>query len=263
VSGTAAEISIAHPAEVRDRDDPDAVAAALRPLRFRPLRRVLGRIARWANAGEIGRRYNAFGLESVLGVPIVVMPGVLNPKLMRTGEFFAAHINARVIPDDASVLDMGTGSGICAVFAARHASHVTAVDINPSAVCCARASVLINRVQDKVEVLRSDLFERLAGQRFDVVLFNPPFLRGAPEDNLDRAWRSDDVAERFARALPRHLTASGCALILLSTFGAPALFVEEFRKQRFSMSVVAQREFFNERLVLLRLSRNARTGQPS
>ena len=123
--------------------------------------------------------------------------------------------------------------------------------------------MLINGVQDKVDVLRSDLFERLAGQRFDVVLFNPPFLRGAPGDNLDRAWRSDDVAERFAQALPRHLTASGCALVLLSTFGAPAVFVDEFRRQRLSMSVVAQREFVNERLILLRVSTNARTGQPS
>ena len=263
MSGAAAQISIAQRVTAPVPDDPGAVAAAIRPLRFRPLRRLLGRLARWANAGQISRRYNAFGLESVLGVPIVVMPGVLNPKLMRTGEFFAAHIDARAIPAAASVLDMGTGSGICAVFAARHAGHVTAVDINPSAVCCARASVLINGVQDKVEVLRSDLFERLAGQRFDVILFNPPFLRGAPEDNLDRAWRSNDVAERFAQALPRHLTAAGCALILLSTFGAPALFVEEFRKQRFSISVVAQREFVNERLVLLRLSMHARTGQPA
>lgn len=261
MSGAEAQIAIAQRITAHERDDPGAVAAALRPLRFRPLRRLLGRMARWANADEIGRRYNAFGLELVLGVPIVVMPGVLNPKLMRTGEFFAAHINARVIPAAARVLDMGTGSGVCAVFAARHARLVTAVDINPSAVACARASVLINGVEDRVEVQRSDLFERLAGQRFDVVLFNPPFLLGAPEDNLDRAWRSNDVAERFAQALPRHLTASGCALVLLSTFGAPALFVDEFRKQRFSISVVAQREFVNERLILLRLSMNARTGQ--
>ena len=61
----------------------------------------------------------------------MVIPSVFNPKVPRTGEFLAAQLDSRIVGADAEVLDMGTGSGVCAVFAARHARRVVAVDINP------------------------------------------------------------------------------------------------------------------------------------
>jgi len=71
-------------------------------------------------------------------VPLLVTPSVFNPKLLRTGDFFASMLDSRLIGSDSEVLDMGTGSGVCAVFAAQHARRVVAVDINPAAVRCAR-----------------------------------------------------------------------------------------------------------------------------
>ena len=138
--------------------------------------------------------YDDFRLEHVHGVPLLVTPTVFNPKLLRTGDFLAAQINCTRIPPDAAVLDMGTGSGICAVIAARHARRVVAVDINPAAVRCAKVNALLNHVEHKIDVRYGDLFAPVAGERFDVILFNPPFLRGAPRDDRDRAWRSTDVA---------------------------------------------------------------------
>ncbi len=84
-------------------------------------------------------------------MPFVVIPSVFNPKVLRTGEFFASQIDSRLVGRDAEVLDMGTGSGVCAVFAARHARRVVAVDINPAAVRCAGINALLNhlRAQDR------------------------------------------------------------------------------------------------------------------
>jgi methylase of polypeptide subunit release factors len=90
-------------------------------------------------------------------------------------------------------------------------------------------------------------------ERFDLILFNPPFVRGAPQDDRDRAWRSNDVAERFAAGLGAHLKPAGSALVLLSTFGDGHVFLEEFRKQSFEISVLAERRFVNERLTVFRL----------
>src|SRR4029077_16086132 len=162
------------------------------------------------------RRLEGFGIENIGGVPLLVAPGVLNPRLTRSGEFFASQLGSGLVAPGAEVLDMGTGSGVCAVFAARHAGHVVAVDINPAAVRCARINVIMNRLEDRIEVVQGDLFAPLAGRRFDLVLFNPPFLRGMPRDDADRAWRSTDVAERFAAGLRAHLKPGGGALILLS-----------------------------------------------
>lgn len=221
---------------------------------FGPLRLALGRAKYLHYKLFLKRRHDGFVLENVRGAPLVVAPGVLNPRLMRTGEFLATQFEVQHIGRNADVLDMGTGSGVCAVIAARHARRVVAVDINPAAVRCARINVLMNRVEDRVEVLEGDLFAPVAGRRFDVVLFNPPFLQGAPRDDADRAWRSTDVAERFAADLRGHLTPSGFALVLLSSFGGAAEFLRQFQRHGFELTVAAEREYVNERLILAKLT---------
>jgi HemK-related putative methylase len=198
-------------------------------------------------------RYDDFRVERVHGMPFVVTPSVFNPKVPRTGEFLASQIDSRLVPRDWEVLDMGTGSGICAVFAARHARRVVAVDINAAAVRCAGINALLNHVEHKIDVRHGDLFAPALGERFDLILFNPPFVQGSPRDDRDRAWRSNDVAERFAAGLGAHLKSGGSALVLLSTFGDGHVFLDEFRKHNLEISVLAERRFVNERLTIFRL----------
>ena len=116
-------------------------------------------------------------------------------------------------------LDMGTGSGIGAIFAARLGYQVVGVDLNPEAVRCARINVLLNDLDELVEIHAGDLFAPVAGQCFDLVAFNPPFFRGLPSDRLDQAWRAPDVIERFAAGLGQVLRPGGEARIVLSTDG--------------------------------------------
>src|SRR5216683_7203073 len=170
-------------------------------------------------------RYDDFRLERVYGMPFVVTPSVFNPKVPRTGEFFASQIDSGLVQRDWDVLDMGTGSGVCAVFAARHARRVVAVDINPAAVRCATLNVLMNHLEHRIEVRHGDLFVPVATERFDLVLFNPPFVRGTPRDDRDRAWRATDIVERFAAGLREHLKPGAAALVLLSTFGDAPVFL--------------------------------------
>ncbi|HEX2163530.1 MAG TPA: methyltransferase, partial [Thermoanaerobaculia bacterium] len=115
--------------------------------------------------------------------------------------------------------DLGTGSGLGALAAARRGFRVVATDLNPAAVAAARANAAANGFADRIEVRHGDLFAPVAGERFDLVLFNPPYFRGAPRDEADRAWRSDDVRERFAAELAGVLAPGGGALLVLSSDG--------------------------------------------
>jgi len=198
-------------------------------------------------------RYDDFRVERVFGMPFLVTPSVFNPKIPRTGEFFASQIDSRLVHPDWEVLDMGTGSGVCAVFAANYARRVVAVDINPAAVRCAHINACLNNLEHKIDVRHGDLFAPVAQERFDLILFNPPFLRGAPRDDRDRAWRSSDVAERFAAGLGAHLKPGASALVLLSTFGDAPVFLEELRKHAFAIAVLVERRFVNERLTIFRV----------
>lgn len=197
--------------------------------------------------------YDRLRIEHVLDLSIVVLPSVANPKVLRTGAFFASRIDGRLVTADTDVLDLGTGSGICALAAARHARRVVAVDINPEAVRCATVNALMNRLDTRSEVLQGDLFAPVADERFDLILFNPPFIVGAPKDARDAAWRSSDLPQRFAAELAAHLKPGGAALVLLSSFGdACPRYETELRARGFRLELFARRRYVNETVTILR-----------
>ncbi len=200
------------------------------------------------------RRHDRLVLERGLGLPLVVLPRVLNPALFRTSGVVLDALHGGAVPAGATVLDLGTGSGVLAVAAARSARSVVAVDINPAAVRCARINALLNGVEDRVEVREGDLFDPVSGERFDVVLCNPPFYRGEPRMPLDGALFSTDFAERFSGALSLHLTPQGFALVVLSSDGDIAGFETAFRDAGLTFQTVAERDLVSERVRLYRLA---------
>jgi HemK-related putative methylase len=198
-------------------------------------------------------RYDDYRMERIKGMPFLVTPSVFNPRVPRTGAFLASLIDSSLVGRDSEVLDMGSGSGVCAVFAAKHARRVVAVDINPAAVRCTRINAYLNGVEDEIDARHGDLFAPVAAERFDLILFNPPFVVGAPRDDRDRAWRSSDVAERFAAGLSERLKPEGFALILLSTFGDGGHFLRECGRNGLNISEMARQQFVNETLIVFKL----------
>lgn len=194
------------------------------------------------------RRYGRLVLEVIDGVPLVVLPEVFNPVLLRSGALMARAVDRLALENASSlsVLDLGTGSGVGAVFAARRGLSVVAVDINAEAVRCARINALLNHLEERIEARLGDLFEPVRGRKFDLVLFNPPFYRGTPRDNLDHAWRSQDVFERFAAGLGKALAPGGYALLTLSTDGDGEELLALLRAARFRIEVVEQNDLINE-----------------
>ncbi|NIP35000.1 MAG: methyltransferase, partial [Thermoplasmata archaeon] len=86
------------------------------------------------------------------------------------------------------VLEIGTGTGVVAIHCAKHGCRVTATDVVEKALDLARENISQNAVD--VDLLEGDMFEPVSG-RYDVIIFNPPYLPTAPEDlthsDLDKA----------------------------------------------------------------------------
>jgi release factor glutamine methyltransferase len=197
------------------------------------------------------RRLGRVSLEEIDGVPLVVLPEVFNPAVYRTGTLLARAV-ASWTPSEPGraetirVLDLGTGSGAGAVFAARRGFRAVAVDVNPEAVRCARINALLHHLEERIDVRQGDLFSPVAGERFDLVLFNPPFFRGEPAGDLDRAWRGTDVLERFAAGLSGALTPGGTVLLCLSTDGDGETLLAALRDGGFGIETAVQHDFGNE-----------------
>jgi 16S rRNA (guanine1207-N2)-methyltransferase len=110
------------------------------------------------------------------GVPtlLVSRPGVFAWDRLDDGA--AALVQAMEIRPGESVLDLGCGTGLLALAAARRGGQVTAVDVDLSAVESARHTLAANQVM--ADVLISDCAQAVLNRRFDVVLCNPPFHQG-------------------------------------------------------------------------------------
>jgi methylase of polypeptide subunit release factors len=163
--------------------------------------------------------------ERVGGRDFIVWPGVFNPAVFRTGSYLANFIARTPLMGGGTAggtaLDVGTGCGILAVFAAARGYRVTGIDVNPQAVSCARANAILNRVDERMNVIEGDLFAPVQGQPFDVVLCSLPKFRGEPATPFERALKSPDVIDRFAAELPHAVKPDGVALFVLTSHGDP------------------------------------------
>jgi len=159
------------------------------------------------------------------------------------------------VPPDGSLLEMGTGTGLVAVHAARLGVKVTAVDISPHAINCARRNATRNNV--RLEIVRSDLFDKIPGN-FDVIAFNPPYLPGAATSTtwIEKAWSGGDegseVTVRFLRDAWRHLNPGGRIYIILSSVGG-LMSVLKAAKERYSAEMLIEQRMFFESIFAYKL----------
>ena len=96
----------------------------------------------------------------------------------------------------ADVLDLCTGGGSLAVLAAHRfpQARIVAADISADALALAADNVALHGLGERIELVRSDLFDALAGRRFDLILTNPPYV----SDGSMRALPPEFLAEPHA-----------------------------------------------------------------
>jgi release factor glutamine methyltransferase len=156
----------------------------------------------------------------LLGFQLEVQPGVFHPGLFFSSRILGGYLGTLPLTGK-RVLDMGTGSGIQALVAARRGARVSALDLNPAAVECARRNLERNGLAKGAAVLESDLFSALpAEQQFDLIIWNPPFYPRPPRDAARQAWDAGpgyDVINRFAGESPAHLAPGGSIVLILSS----------------------------------------------
>jgi methylase of polypeptide subunit release factors len=109
-----------------------------------------------------------------------------------------------------ATLDLGTGSGILSLGAARHSDRVIATDLNSRAAAFASFNTRLNGV-DNIEIRTGDGFQPVAGCTFDLILSNPPFFITPKSSYLfcDNSMELDQLCRRLVREAPAHLNEGG------------------------------------------------------
>ncbi len=146
------------------------------------------------------------------------------------------------------VLDVGTGSGVLGLYCATRRARVTVTDVDESAL--QQALKAAQSLGLSLQSVLSDLFSEVRG-KFDVVLFNPPYLPSSTVEDrtVDGGLGGTALSKRFLEGLPRHLNRDGKALLLVSSLNETASLQGVYPE--FQFSVMAIRPLFFEELRVL------------
>jgi release factor glutamine methyltransferase len=155
-------------------------------------------------------------------VRIFTLPGVFQPR--SDARLLAAAMRERGLAVGARVLEVFAGSGAIAIAAAREgAREVTVVDVSRRALVTSWVNARRNGV--RVRVRRGDLFAPVAGERFDLILANPPYVPSTdgalPTAGAARAWEGGGdgraLLDRLCAAAPEQLAPGGTLLLVQSS----------------------------------------------
>ena len=190
-----------------------------------------------------------------------VRPTVFHPRFFLSSEYFAEFLDGLDLSGK-SVADIGTGSGILALAAARAgARDVLALDINPNAALSALENAHANGLGDRVTAACMNLLTALpARPLFDVILSSPPKHAGEPRDLADSGWHAgpqyQNVAPLFEQARER-LKPGGCLYVMLSSDSDLDLLGRLIAKAGFRARLAFERSFYIESMILYELRMNS------
>jgi release factor glutamine methyltransferase len=158
------------------------------------------------------------------------------------------------------VLEIGIGSGYVSLTAARDAKIVVGTDTNIHAVKLAKLNAKLNNTTN-VDFVLGDLFGPI-GERFDLVLINPPYLPRIDEVNrkhIDSSWDGGEdgreVSDRFLKGVEKYLNESGRILMIQSSISDHKWTLRTFLEKGFQVRTISEERVFFETLYLMEAKR--------
>ncbi len=222
-----------------------------------PLRRLLRRSIHFFAYHLVLARRNT-RITRAAGFRLSVRPTVFHPRYFLSSEYFADFIS-RLDLRGRHVIDVGTGSGILALAAARAgAEYVVAADINPNAALTAAENARANGFADHVRAFCSNLLSAVAPRPlFDIILSSPPKHAGEPRDLADRGWHAGpdyrDIAALFDQARER-LKPGGRVYVMVSSDSNLDLLARLMDRAGFRAQIALERSIYIESFIIYELS---------
>jgi release factor glutamine methyltransferase len=161
---------------------------------------------------------------------------------------FSSKITAKRIPENAGiVLDVGTGTGVQAIIAAkRGAKKVIAIDIDDNALKNAKENVKLHNLEKDVEVRKSDMFKQIRNnEKFDLIISQLPFADIKYKNKISHFLFDPGfkLHERLLEGARSHLAENGKILISSGEIANEEKLLELIKKYNYCVHKVDQEKF--------------------
>lgn len=180
-------------------------------------------------------------VEKLGEIVLKIYPTVFNPASYLSSKIFTDFIQELPL-ENKFVLDMGCGSGIISIVCAKHGARCTAVDINEECVKAAEENVESNKVSESVNIHQSDLYSKIDSTlKFDYIFFNPPYYKGEPENDFERAFKGGmnlELIKSFIKNSGQYLNAKSKIYLILSNQVDIRLVEKYFYESGFEFNLV-------------------------
>ena len=154
---------------------------------------------------------------------------------------------------DISILDMGSGSGIQAQTCKDEGfQNIITVDINPEAVKHLK--------KQNFNVIKSDLFSNIKKQKFDLIIFNPPYLPEDSREPIDSQLATTagkggyEIIIKFLKQAKKYLSRQGAILLLFSSLSQPKIILNQAKKLNYNLKLLNSQKLSFEELYVYEFS---------
>ncbi|WP_407424656.1 HemK2/MTQ2 family protein methyltransferase [Methanobrevibacter sp.] len=162
------------------------------------------------------------------------------------------------IKEGQSVLEIGTGSGLVSMYASLLTDDVTATDINYNALELAEKNFKLNNI-DTIRLEFGDLFEPVKNEKFDVILFNTPYLPTDSDDIIDGdlnyafdgGLNGRKVIDLFLNEVKNHLNDGGIVQLIQSSLSDNDETLNRLDDLGFIAEIAKKEHYFFEDIVLI------------
>ncbi|MFC2094321.1 methyltransferase [Bacteroidota bacterium] len=153
---------------------------------LRPIAPILKKLA-----NVYTRKEREFSYDNIT---VKVLPGVFHPGLFFSTKMLLNFVDTLNLESKA-FLELGAGTGIISILAAKKGAAVYASDISSKAVENIKINTAKNNVQ--INIFTSDLFKNIPDMQFDYIIINPPYYNRDPNEEEEYAWLCGSNFEYF------------------------------------------------------------------
>ena len=174
-------------------------------------------------------------------IRVIVFQGVFHPGLFYSTKFLIDYILTQPLKNK-SLLELGCGTGLLSVIAKQNGAIVTATDLSEKAI----ENVTLNakRNQVEIEIIHSDLFDRVDQRPFDWIVINPPYYARKIKTEAELAWHCGEEFEYFEKlfwSLRNYMHSTTRAIMVLTLGCDLDKIVEIARKRNFRFELLQEK----------------------